>query len=122
MSKKELKPTNIVDGKVVPVMHGECWIQPVGSLPTGTTKQEKRYIIGHSETNHHHILESNTEFEVMAGDEKHDLYVRLFEPAEVVHKKTFDIHKTQVLAPGDYAIYQKLEYDPFADVVRAVYD
>jgi hypothetical protein len=25
-------------------------------------------------------------------------------------------------APGDYAIYHKTEYDPFKDVVRAVYD
>lgn len=113
---------NIKDGKRVPVQHGEVWLQPIDKIPSGKTKKAKSYIIGHSETGHHHVLESNTEFEVMAGDEKHDLYLRLFEPAKVVHQKTFDIHETKIVAPGDYVVYQKTEYDPFADIVRAVYD
>lgn len=114
---------NIKDGKRIPVQHGEVWLQPIGHMPKGRkTTKSKSYIIGHSETGHHHVLESDTEFEVMSGDEKHDLYVRLFEPAKVVHQKTFDIHETKIVVPGDYAIYQKTEYDPFAEVVRAVFD
>lgn len=113
---------NTKDGKRIPVQHGEVWLQPIDKIPEGSTKKTKSHVIGHSETGHHHILESNTEFEVMAGDEKHDLYIRLFEPAKVVHQKTFDIHETKIVVPGDYAVYQKTEYDPFADVVRAVYD
>lgn len=119
---KELQPTNIKDGKRIAVMHGECWLTPIDTAPKGTYKREKKYIVGHSETGHHHVLISKSPFEVMEETEKHDLYVRLFEPAEIIHQKTFDIHETQILAPGDYAIYHKTEYDPFADVVRAVYD
>lgn len=113
---------NIKHGKLLAVQHGEVWLQPVSKLPTGEFKKEKKFIVGHSETGHHHVLESNTEFEVMSGDEKHDLYVRLFEPARLVHQKTFDIHETKVIMPGTYAVYQKTEYDPFAQIVRAVYD
>ena len=120
MNKPE--PTNIKDGKIVPVMHGEVWLQPVTKAPKGKSKKVKEYIVGHSETGHHHVLESQTKFEVMPGDETYDLYVRLFRPTPIKHKKTFDIHETQILAPGEYAVYQKTEYDPFADVVRAVYD
>lgn len=120
MSK--LQPTNIKDGKRVPVMHGECWIMPVKSRPDATAAESKKFIIGHSETGHHHVLVSNVPFEVMEETEKRDLFVRLFEPAKVVHKKDFDIHETQILAPGDYAVFHKTEYDPFAEVTRAVYD
>jgi hypothetical protein len=113
---------NIKDGKRVPVQHGEVWLQPVSLLPKGKTKKTKEHTVGHSESGHNHVLESNVEFEVLSGDEKHDLYVRLFEPAKLIHKKTFDIHETKVITPGDYAVFQKTEYDPFAQVVRAVFD
>lgn len=113
---------NTKDGKRLAVQHGEVYLQPVDRLPEGNLKKEKSFIVGHSETGHHHVLESKVDFEVMAGDEKHDLYVRLFEPAELVHKKSFDIHETKVIVPGDYAVYQKTEFDPFAKVIRRVFD
>jgi hypothetical protein len=119
MSKPE---KNNKDGKRVAVQHGEVWLQPVDDMPVGDTKKAKSFVVGHSETGHHHVLKSSKDFEVMTGDEKHDLYVRLFEPAELVHQKTFDIHETKTIVPGAYAVYQKTEYDPFRDVVRAVYD
>lgn len=118
----KLQPTNIKDGERVAVMHGECLIVPVDKLPRGGRKKESQCIIGHSETGHHHVLISKQPFEVMPETEKHSLYVRLFEPAEVKHQKTFDIHETQVLAPGGYAVYHKTEYDPFTEVVRRVFD
>lgn len=119
----KLKPTNLKGGKRVPVMHGECWLMPIDEVPRDAEfKDSKRYIVGHSETGHHHVLVSTKPFQVMPEDEKHDLFVRLFEPAKVEHQKTFDIHETQVLAPGAYAIYHKTEYDPFAEVRRAVFD
>lgn len=120
--KKKLQPTNLRDGKRLPVIHGECFIQPIDKAPEGAYQKAQRNIIGHSESGHHHVLVSKEPFEVMPEDDKHDLFVRLFEPAEVVHQKTFDIHETQVLAPGDHAIFHKTEYDPFREVVRAVYD
>jgi hypothetical protein len=119
----KLEPTNLKDGKRIAVMHGECWIMPVDKIPKDANfKDSKKYIIGHSETGHHHMLISDKPFQVMPESEKYDLFVRLFEPAKVQHQKTFDIHETQVLAPGDYAIYHKTEYDPFAEVLRAVFD
>lgn len=114
---------NSKHGKRLAVQHGEVWLQPVDRVPADRkVEQAKKFIVGHSETGHHHVLESNTEFEIMTGDEKHDLIVRLFEPAKLVHKKTYDIHETKVIVPGDYAVYQKTEYDPFRQVVRSVFD
>ena len=117
------KLENTKDGKRVSAQHGEVFLLPVESVPEGRkTEQLKKFIVGHSESGHNHILESKKTFEVMEGDATHDLYVRLFEPASLVHQKSFDIHETEVIAPGDYAVYTKTEYDPWAKVVRAVYD
>lgn len=118
----KLQPTNIKDGKRVAVMHGECWLLPVDKLPKGKISEHNLFIIGHSESGHNHVLESKQPFQVMDETEKRDLYIRLFEPAKLVHKKSFDIHEAQVLAPGDYAVYHKTEYDPFREVVRQVFD
>lgn len=114
---------NEKDGARVPAQHGEVFLQRIDRAPEGRPVEKvKKFTVGHSESGHHHVLESKAEFEVMPGDEKHDLYVRLFEPAKLVHKKTFDIHETQTIVPGDYAVFQKTEYDPFREVVRAVFD
>lgn len=95
---------------------------PVDELPEGKLRQSKKFTIAHSESGHNHVIVSTKPFKVMGDVEKHDLYVRLFEPTEVVHQKTFDIHETQVLAPGNYAVLHKTEYDPFAEVVGRVRD
>lgn len=118
--KKQLK--NIKDGKVVGAIHGENFLLPVSKVPKGKFTEHTKFVIAHSETGHNHTLISDKPFQVMDETEKHDLYVRLFEPTKLVHEKTFDIHETEILAPGDYAVFHKTEYDPFAEVVKAVYD
>lgn len=119
--KKQL--TNIKDGVRVPAQHGEVFLQRIESVPDGRPiAKKKTFTVGHSESGHNHVLESKVEFEVMEGDDTHDLFVRLFEPANLVHKKSFDIHETQVIVPGDYAVFSKTEYDPFGKVIRRVFD
>ena len=55
---------NLKNGKRIPVMHGELMFTPIDSVPDTMSTSHKLYIAGHSETGHHHILESETEFEV----------------------------------------------------------
>ncbi len=107
------------------LIHGENGFKPVDKLPKGVVSKHKIFIAGHSETGHHHVLESKVEFEVIEVDRKQlekELYVRLFEPAQVVHKKSFDIHETKTLQPGIYQITHKTEYDPFQQIIRQVWD
>lgn len=111
---------NIKDGKIVSAIHGENFLQLVKELPKGEATRHKIFIVGHSETGHHHVLESKTEFDIY--EVLDNLYVHLDTPANLVHKKTFDVHETQEIQPGTYKVYHKLEYDPFQDVIRKVYD
>lgn len=104
------------------VEHGEVWLQPVRKLPKGKTETLKSFIVAHSETGHHHVLESDTGFEVMTVGEKKELYLRLFEPGKIVHQKQVDKHKTLPVYPGIYKVINKQQYDPFAAVMKDVID
>ena len=94
---------------------------PVDKVPAGTTTKHTNFILGHSETGHHHVLESTMEFEMTETDKK-ELYIHLFEPAKLVHKKTTDKHKTLTIPAGFYKRYHDTEYDPFEKVIRDVAD
>lgn len=105
------------------IIHGENAIMPVTETPEGLKwHTETHAIIGHSETGHNHLLEAtkDTDFDLAEIDGK--LYLRLSHKAKVVHQKSFDIHETVELEPGVYVVTRKTEYDPFAQVRRAVYD
>lgn len=102
-------------------IHGEVVIVPTRKQITGVTSKYKSYIAGHSETGHHHMIESTTEFEVTV-DELKQTFIRLFAPANIVHKKGFEIHETLPLAPGRYQIKPALEYSPFTKVMARQFD
>lgn len=102
-----------------PIRHGEIMLVPVSEIPVGKTTHHSEYIVGHSETGHHHVLEGK--FEVTEVDSK-ELYFRLFEPAKLVHQKATDRHKDLVVPAGFYKRFHDTEYDPFAQVIRAVAD
>lgn len=105
-----------------PIQHGECLLLPVGKMPKGKTVKVTEQIIAHSETGHHHVVEAKQEFEVMGSLEKQDLYLRLFEPAKLVHKKATDKHKTLTVPKGDWKILHKSEYDPYFQRIQRVVD
>lgn len=103
-----------------PIRHGEILLMPVDIIPGGKTTKHQSFVVGHSETGHHHVLEG-TQFEV-TEDEKKELYFRLFEPTALVHKKEADKHRTLTVPAGLYKRYHDTEYDPFEGVIRDVAD
>lgn len=105
-----------------PIQHGEIMLVPVPDKGFKSAKSVNACIVGHSETGHHHVVESKTPFEVMGDVEKHDLFVRLFEPAKLVHKKSVEKHKTLPVLPGVWKILHKSEYSPWEKVTRRVQD
>lgn len=111
---------NTKNGRIVPVMHGENWLQPVDSLPEGKRTTCKMYIAGHSESGHNHVLKSKTAMQVV--EKNGERYVLINEVATLFHQKSFDIHESIAVQPGIYKITHKTEYDPFAQVIREVWD
>lgn len=99
--------------------HGENLLLPVSKV-SGKTSKHKLFIVGHSESGHHHVLESKTEFDVILKDDT--LFLELFGDANLVHKKTTDKHNTLVVKAGKYQVFRKQEYDPWNQLMREVWD
>lgn len=99
--------------------HGENLLLPVSEV-VGKVEKHRTFIVGHSETGHHHVLESTKPFDVVIKDD--ELFLQLLHPANLVHKKQVDKHKTLVVQPGKYKVHRKNEYDPWQQVMREVFD
>lgn len=105
-----------------PIIHGENALIPISKLPKGKTEKHKTFIVGHSETGHHHVLESEkgTDFDIIIKDG--EIYFTTTGKAKIVHKKSHDIHETVEVTPGTYKVNRKTEYDPFQKALRQVWD
>lgn len=100
------------------IRHGEVILVPRQGLVGKFTKKVKKFIVAHSETGHHHVIESEAP---MTIDEK-NMYIELFADSAIVHKKSFDKHKTLPLKPATYERYEAVEYSPFDQITRRVVD
>ena len=103
------------------IIHGENILKPVSKLPEGTRTTHKEFIVGHSESGHHHILEAEQDFEVVE-DVLHNIFVQLYAPAKVTHQKTFEIHETLPVKIGIYQVMPAEEYDPWQKAMRKQWD
>lgn len=103
---------------------GELRITRVSVIPANVEKvnaENKHFIVGHSETGHHHVLlaERAQVFRAKdAPDGMSILYVILDAPNELQHLRSHDTHETIGLQPGMYEIRSGREFDPYAELSR----
>lgn len=105
------------------VRHGEVILKQIDILPKEAKleKKVKSYIVAHSETGHHHVLESVKDFKVYFW--KGDRYLEVPEMAKLLHEKTGkDTHKTHKIIPGIYKINIKKNFDYFKKAMTNVRD
>ncbi len=103
---------------------GEITVRRIKSIPAGCTAlalEGGRYVIGHSETGHHHVL-SRAGADVMVLDKPPEgmriLYAILKEPMSLDHLREHDTHESIMLEPGEYEFRIAREYDPYAELAR----
>lgn len=102
------------------VRHGEVALIPVKKVRGTKEKIGGEYLLAHSETGHHHVLEG-TKFEV-SKDEQNRIFVRIFGDTALVHRKAFDRHRTIVLPPSLLERYEMVEYNPASKATQVVKD
>jgi len=103
------------------VRHGEVALIPTKDVPNGEkVSQGADYILAHSETGHHHVLEG-TDFQV-TEDANNRIFVQIFGDTALVHRKAFDKHRTIVLPPSILERYEMVEYNPASKAISAVKD
>ena len=99
------------------IRHGEILLLPVTSTSSGATDQVTSCIVGHSESGHHHVLESDemfTQIVAMNGD----MFVDLPSEAPLRHRKTHQQHRELTVPAGVWKIIRKTEFDVLSTVVR----
>lgn len=105
------------------VRHGEVILKSIAELPKGAVllKEVKKEIVAHSETGHHHVLESIKDFKVYSWNG--ETYVEVPEIAELWHQKTGkDVHAPHKMVPGVYKVNIKKAYNYFSKAMERVRD
>jgi hypothetical protein len=100
------------------VAQGELLIRKVDALPSGLKEMETEngaFIIGHSETGHHHVVRKQKGVVVYANDNNpFELYLVVNNPekeAELEHRRNTDTHKSYFFGDGIYHIRRQWEDD-----------
>lgn len=99
---------------------GDLMIRRVATLPEGLnsmTPEGGNYIVAHSETGHHHVLEVADNVRVYETDDPMVSYLEVVEAtdkAEAVlkHLRDFHTHDAIRIDPGIYQLRRQREYTP----------
>ena len=106
---------------------GEITIIKIGAKPAGfdggtpLAADGAHYVVGHSETGHHHVIERDAGTVVVAKDAPAGMRVlyALFEKATTLeHLRSHDTHAPIALEPGYYEFRIGREYDPYEKLAR----
>jgi len=105
---------------------GEIRIYRIDAIPADAkpvAKESGHYIIGHSETGHHHVLEAER-VEVFERTEEgmRVLYAILETPGDLRHLRGHYTHRPHDLAPSAYMFRPDREFDHYAELSRQSMD
>lgn len=113
---------------------GEITIRRLGDvpkdkcLPAGfapVQPEHGKYIIGHSETGHHHVIDApGASVGVMEKPPEGMRILRMIleNPTSLDHLRDYDTHESLACPPGEYEVRIAREYDPYAELARQAAD
>lgn len=84
-----------------------------------------RLIVGHSETQHDHVIERPAAVQIVAKPDSGPMTILraiVTEPTRIIHLRDHDTHTPIDLPPGNYEIRGQVEYDPYAAAIRRAAD
>ena len=96
---------------------GDLLLVRVNEVPVSFAKTESlnnKFIVAHSETGHHHVVEDrNVEYYTNPEDEmKAYLVVQGIIGAQLAHLRDFDTHETLLIPQGILELRRQREYTP----------
>jgi hypothetical protein len=110
---------------------GDLMLRKIQNLPEGTElipndPTNGKYVVAHSETGHHHVIDAEPRVKWYQPKTKFtDLdmlsYLEILDdeadaanmsPVLLKHERSFDTHETIALTPGLYEIRRQREYTP----------
>ncbi len=107
----EVNMIRIIEGDV-----DDATLTPVAPDATG-------FIVGHSESGHHHVLErEGVMVKRYAGEAGMDILYAIVTKPTTLKQAAGDPHKAQVVQPGRYIITNNREFNPLTQQARRVTD
>jgi hypothetical protein len=96
---------------------GDMLLRRIDKLPEGLelSKDEERpgyYILAHSETGHHHVIEKTNAQLLIDKTNEFIAYLEVSEPSEIKHLREHDTHESITVPKGLYEIRRQVEYTP----------
>ena len=96
-----------------PSFQGDVCVRRIDRLPADLTKASPeggRHIVGHSETGHHHVVDSRAAEMLIDGTNAFIAYLNVRERVELTHLREFDTHEPLTLEPGIYEVRREREF------------
>ena len=114
--KKEIEMKTFVNRAA----QGDLFIRRIDSIPAGLKRMQTEngaYIVAHSETGHHHVIEARPNVVVFATDDPLVSYLQVVEATDAMeavieHLRSFDTHESIKIGAGNYEIRRQREYTP----------
>ena len=100
--------------KRYPIAQGDLLFVPVDVIPASAKLAQAKdgyYIVGHSETGHHHVMEKARGELYEAADDQFCAYIKSL-GAEIEHRRPHDTHAPVMLAEGNWQVRRQREYTP----------
>lgn len=94
---------------------GDMLITKIDELPEGVVPKELEngvYVLAHSETGHHHVIEPGHAKVYEAANDPFMAYMVVEHPTNLTHLRSFDTHAPITISPGTYRINRQREYTP----------
>ena len=99
---------------------GDLYIRKVDVLPLNLKPKQSekgKFILAHSETGHHHVIEAGTNIKHYTTDNPLISYLQVIEATDaaesvIEHLRSFDTHAPISLDVGIYEIRNAREYTP----------
>ncbi len=99
---------------------GDVMFVRVDSLPVGVkpvAPEQGKFILAHSETGHHHVMEARQNVKVFSTDNPLVSYLQVVEATDeaetfIEHLRSFDTHEPIKFSPGIYKVINQRESAP----------
>lgn len=99
---------------------GDLYIRRIQVIPKDAVlvqPENGQYIVAHSETGHHHVVEERPNIKLYKSDDPLVSYLEVIEATDktealLKHLRPFDTHETLGFPVGKFSLHRQREYTP----------